>query len=32
VPGDGRTKPPLAHAQFAQKFREWIAKGAASPE
>jgi hypothetical protein len=31
-PGDGRTKPPLAHAQFAKKFREWVAKGAASPE
>jgi hypothetical protein len=31
-PGDGRTKPPLAHAEFARKFREWIEKGAASPE
>jgi hypothetical protein len=31
-PGDGRTKPPLSHDQFAQKFREWVQKGAASPE
>ncbi len=31
-PGDGRTKPPLAHAEFAKKFREWVEKGAASPE
>jgi len=31
-PGDGRTKPPLTHAEFAKKFREWIEKGAASPE
>ena len=31
-PGDGRTKPPLSHAEFAKKFREWVEKGAASPE
>ena len=31
-PGDGRTKPPLAHAEFARKFRDWVEKGAASPE
>lgn len=31
-PGDGRTKPPLSHTDFAKKFREWIEKGAASPE
>jgi hypothetical protein len=31
-PGDGRTKPPLSHAEFAKKFREWVDKGAASPE
>jgi len=31
-PGDGRTKPPLSHAEFTQKFREWVEKGAASPE
>jgi mono/diheme cytochrome c family protein len=31
-PGDGRTKPPLTHDEFAQKIREWIDKGAAIPE
>jgi mono/diheme cytochrome c family protein len=31
-PGDGRTKPPLSHEEFAKKFREWVEKGAASPE
>jgi mono/diheme cytochrome c family protein len=31
-PGDGRAKPPLSHDAFAKKFREWVAKGAASPE
>jgi hypothetical protein len=31
-PGDGRTKPPLSHAEFAAKMREWIEKGAAIPE
>jgi hypothetical protein len=31
-PGDGRTKPPLSHDQFAKRFREWVEKGAASPE
>jgi hypothetical protein len=31
-PGDGRTKPPLAHDEFTKKFREWVDKGAASPE
>ena len=31
-PGDGRTKPPLTHAEFAAKIREWIEKGAAIPE
>jgi mono/diheme cytochrome c family protein len=31
-PGDGRTRPPLTHAEFAQKMREWIEKGAAEPE
>jgi hypothetical protein len=29
---DGRTKPPLSHEEFAKKFREWVEKGAASPE
>jgi hypothetical protein len=31
-PGDGRTKPPLAHEQFVMKFRDWVEKGAASPK
>ena len=31
-PGDGRTKPSLSHDEFAKKFREWVEKGAASPE
>lgn len=31
-PGEGRTKPPLSHAEFASKFREWIEKGAAIPK
>jgi mono/diheme cytochrome c family protein len=31
-PGDDRTKPPLSHAEFARKFREWIDNGAAAPE
>jgi mono/diheme cytochrome c family protein len=31
-PGDGRAKPPLSHAEFVAKFREWIEKGAAIPE
>jgi hypothetical protein len=29
-PGDGRTKPPLSHAEFVRKMREWVEKGAAS--
>jgi len=31
-PGDGRTTPPLSHAEFAAKMKEWVAKGAAIPE
>jgi hypothetical protein len=31
-PGQGRTKPPLSHEEFVMKFREWVEKGAASPE
>lgn len=31
-PGDGRTKPPLSHAEFVRKMREWVEKGAAAPE
>ena len=30
-PGDGRSLPPLAHAEFAKKFKEWIDKGAYLP-
>jgi hypothetical protein len=31
-PGDGRTRPPLSHAEFVRKMREWVEKGAAVPE
>ena len=31
-PAEGRSKPPLSHAEFAAKMREWIEKGAAIPE
>jgi hypothetical protein len=31
-PGEGRTKPPLSHTEFAAKFREWIEKGAVIPK
>jgi len=31
-PADGKSKPPLSHAEFAAKMREWIEKGAAVPE
>jgi cytochrome c5 len=30
-PGDGLAKPPLSHAEFAAKIREWVEKGAAIP-
>jgi hypothetical protein len=30
-PGDGRAPPPLAHDEFARRFKEWVDKGAASP-
>lgn len=30
--GDGRSTPPLSHAEFVQKMREWVEKGAAAPE
>ena len=32
APGDGRTTPPMSHAEFKQKMREWIDKGAVVPE
>jgi hypothetical protein len=31
-PGDGRTKPPLSHEEFAKQWRIWIENGAAAPE
>ncbi len=31
-PGEGRTKPPLSHAEFVRAFREWIEQGAVEPE
>jgi hypothetical protein len=30
-PGDGRTLPPLSHAEFVQKMDEWLKNGAACP-
>ena len=32
APGDGRSTPPLSHAEFMQKMREWVTKGGACPE
>jgi hypothetical protein len=31
-PGDGRTKPPLSHEEFAAAMRTWIENGAVAPE
>ncbi|MDO6430468.1 hypothetical protein Q4E93_07715 [Flavitalea sp. BT771] len=31
-PGDGRTTPPLNHAEFARQFKRWIDKGAYLPD
>jgi mono/diheme cytochrome c family protein len=31
-PGDGRSKPPIPHGEFAALVREWAEKGAAVPE
>ncbi|WP_254053417.1 hypothetical protein [Singulisphaera sp. GP187] len=31
-PGDGRTRPPLSHAEFVKKMREWVEKGAVVPD
>lgn len=30
--GPGRPAPPLAHDEFAKRFKEWVDKGAALPE
>jgi hypothetical protein len=31
-PGEGRTLPPLSHADFARKFQDWFSYGAACPD
>ncbi len=31
-PGEGRTKPPLAHAEFVKRMREWVDNGAVAPD
>ena len=31
-PGEGRTLPPLSHADFVAKLNEWINNGGACPE
>ena len=31
-PGNGRTTPPLSHADFLKKMNEWVENGAACPE
>jgi mono/diheme cytochrome c family protein len=31
-PGNGRTLPPMTHADFMKKMNEWAANGAACPE
>jgi isoquinoline 1-oxidoreductase beta subunit len=30
-PGDGRTKPPLSHEEFARQWQIWIDNGAVAP-
>lgn len=30
-PGDGRTLPPLAHAEFVKQFKTWVSTGAVAP-
>jgi hypothetical protein len=30
-PGEGRTRPPLAHAEFVQKMQAWVEAGAPIP-
>ncbi len=32
APGGSRTPPPLSHEQFIQRFKDWVAAGAPSPE
>lgn len=31
-PGEGRTLPPLPHAEFAKQFKAWVATGAVAPD
>lgn len=31
-PGDGRTLPPMSHAEFARLFKKWIDTGAFAPK
>lgn len=31
-PGNGRTTPPMSHADFIKKMNEWVANGAACPK
>jgi hypothetical protein len=31
-PGDGRSPPPVSHAEFVRSVRDWVEKGAAAPE
>ena len=31
-PGGGRRTPPLTHDQFVQRFKDWVAAGAPSPQ
>ncbi len=32
APGDGRSTPPLSHAEFVHRVQEWAQNGAACPE
>jgi hypothetical protein len=31
-PGEGRSTPPVSHAEFVGKVREWVDKGGACPD
>jgi len=31
-PGEGRNAPPISHAEFVQKVKEWVDKGCACPK
>lgn len=32
APGDGRSAPPLSHAEFVRAMQEWVRNGAACPD